>query len=226
MGRSVKGGRAYDASGRREQARRNRWAVLEAARERFIGQGYAATTMAEIAEDAGLSVESVYKMFQNKPGLLKAVFDVTLAGDDEPIPMADREDIQGVLAEPDAVRKIALFADHIARTLPRIAPVQLLVRAAADADPAVEAVWRQTKDEFLDGMTHFARDLEATGALKPGLDVTEARDLLWSFFAVELYELLVLQRGWAPARYASVVAEALQHTLVVAGGVRRGRGQG
>src|SRR5690349_16609626 len=106
MSEDVKAPRRYDATRRREQARQTRAAVLRSARDRFLGDGYAATTIGQIAGDAGVSVETVYKAFANKAGLLKAVFDVSVAGDDEPVAMDQRDVIQAIAEEPDAVRKL------------------------------------------------------------------------------------------------------------------------
>lgn len=214
MRRAVKGSRRYDSTRRREQARQNRWAVLQAARKRFLRAGYAATTIGEIAADAGLSVESVYKMFKNKPGLLKAVFDVSVAGDDEPVPIAEREDIQNVIAEPDPARKIELYAEHLSRTMPRVAPIDILIRDASGADPGARKIRRQVQREFLDGMGRFAENLAATGGLRPGLTVEQVRDVLWSFNSSDLFALLVLERRWPPEQYASVVAEAVKGALL------------
>src|SRR5690349_21324454 len=137
--------RPYNASRRQEQARRNRAQVLDAARRRFLTDGYAATTLAAIARDADVSVDTIYKTFRNKPGLLKAVFDVAVAGDDEPIAMSDRSSITEIRAEPDARRKLELYAAHLAETMPRAAPVQLLARAAAATDPDIDALHEQTR---------------------------------------------------------------------------------
>ena len=103
MSRNVKraGPRQYDSSRRQAHARERRAAVLRAALDRFLEQGYSSTTIAQVAGDADVSVETVYKTFGNKAGLLKAVFDVAVAGDDEPVPMVERDDIQRVIAEPD-----------------------------------------------------------------------------------------------------------------------------
>src|SRR5258708_6894981 len=100
--------RRYDSTRRRQQAQHNRGAVLAAARTRFLAKGYAATTIAEIARDAGVSVETVYKAFANKAGVLKALFDVSVAGDDAAIPMIEREVIQAVINAPEAEQKIGL----------------------------------------------------------------------------------------------------------------------
>src|SRR5687768_9797810 len=113
MPRVVKSRRSYDATGRQEQARQTRRAVLESARRLFLDGGYTATTMAAIAAEAGVSVETVYKAFRTKPALLKAVLDVAIAGDDEPVPMLQRDLVRRIGAEPDARRKLALYGEHV-----------------------------------------------------------------------------------------------------------------
>ncbi|WP_156687357.1 TetR/AcrR family transcriptional regulator [Mycobacterium sp. Marseille-P9652] len=204
--------RRYDSSRRRQQAQQNRHAVLAAARTRFLAQGYSATTVAEIARDAGVSVETVYKAFTTKAGVLKALFDVSVAGDDEPVPMAGRDVIQDVRDAARAARKIELYARHLAATMPRSAPVQLLARDGAAASPDAAQVWKQIRHETLTAMTMFASDLAETGELRVG--TTQARDILWTYHAPELYELLVLERGWSAARYGKFLTLALTAALL------------
>jgi AcrR family transcriptional regulator len=216
MSDTVKRARGYDSSRRQEQARRNRREVLTVAKRLFLANGYAATTIGQIAKAAGVSVETVYKAFTNKSGVLKAVFDVTVAGDDEPIPMVERDDIKAVIAEPDPARKIRLYAKHMAEVQPRIAAVQLMVRDAAASDPGAADVWRQLRAELLNGMAQFAANLQATGGLRSRLPANHVRDLLWTFNSVEFFELLVLQRGWSPKRYAEFVADTLIGALLPA----------
>jgi len=206
------GPRRYDSSRRQARAQESRAAVLRAALDRFLEQGYASTTIAQVADDADVSVETVYKTFGNKAGLLKAVFDVAVAGDDEPVPMVERDDIQRVIAEPDAARKLALYFEHFVDTMPRTAPVQLLVRDAAATNDDANAVWRQLRREQLEAMTQFARDLDATGQLR--VPATTARDLLWTYHSLELYELLVLERGWSRKRYRAFLLDALVAALL------------
>ena len=214
MSRNVKraGPRQYDSSRRQARAQESRAAVLRAALDRFLEQGYSSTTIAQVAGDADVSVETVYKTFGNKAGLLKAVFDVAVAGDDEPVPMVERDDIQRVIAEPDAARKLALYFDHFVDTMPRTAPVQLLVRDAAATNDDAHAVWQQLRREQLEAMTQFARDLDATGQLR--VPATTARDLLWTYHSLELYELLVLERGWSRKRYRAFLLDALVAALL------------
>jgi AcrR family transcriptional regulator len=206
--------RSYDASGRQAQARESRLAVLRAARRLFLERGYALTTMAAVAASAGVSVETVYKAFGNKAGLVKAVFDTDIVGDDEPVPFLEREFVQRNMAEPDPRRKLEAYGEHLAEALPRAGPIQLVVRAAAAADPAAAAVWAQLQRERLTGMTAFADHLDRDGHLRPGLTADDARDILWVHNSVELWDLLVNERGWTAGRYGRWVAEQLIAALL------------
>ncbi|RSD23835.1 TetR/AcrR family transcriptional regulator [Amycolatopsis eburnea] len=201
--------RRYDTSRRREQARENRRRILAAASGLFREKGYAATSMPEVAKAAGVAVQTVYKAFANKATLLKAVFDVTVAGDDEDVPIAGREFIAEIQAEPDAARKITLYFAHLASVAPAVSPVQLLARDAAAADPAAAEVWAQMRAETLTAMTYFASDLMLTGQVRPGLTDTDVRDVLWTYHGPEQYELLCLERGWPPARYGEFLRDAV-----------------
>jgi AcrR family transcriptional regulator len=188
--------------------------VLEAARRLFLEQGYAATTVAAIAADAGVSVETVYKGFGSKPGLVKAVFDVSIAGDDDPVPLMQRDRIQRIRDEPDPRVQLRMYGEHLTDSSPRAVPVQLLVRDAAASDPGAAGVWAEMLAERLTGMTHFASELHEHGNLRPDLSLDDARDILWTYNSAELYELLVIHRGWNPDRYGRWVAEALIAALL------------
>ena len=214
MSSDVNPRRTYDASNRQEQARRTRQAVLDAARERFLHDGYARTTVAAIAADAGVSVETVYKSFGNKPGVVKALFDVAVVGDDEPVPMLQREFVARNIAEPDARRKLAAYGEHLAEVAPRANPIQLVVRDAAASDKAAAAVWRQLGAERLGGMTAFATHLHEGGHLRAGITMEDARDVLWTMISVEVWDLLVNERGWPVERYGTWVGEQLIAALL------------
>lgn len=214
MSPPVKPRRRYDSSGRLEQARHNRRAVLQAARQLFLERGFAAATMPAIASAAGVSVQTVYKAFGNKARLAKAVFDVAMAGDDEPVPMLQRASLGRVRDEPDARKKLRLYGEFLAEVAPRHVPVQLVVRDAAASDPEARVVWAELQAERLKGMTMFARALHDDGHLRPGVSANEARDVLWTCNSAELFQLLVLERGWSPKRYGRWVADALISALL------------
>ena len=205
----VKSARRYDASRRQEQAAHNRARVLVAAERLLRERGYADTSMPEIAQAAGVSVQLVYKAFANKATLLKAVFDRSVAGDDEPAPMAERDVIGAIIAEPDAATKITMYVRHLAEGADRHMPLQLLARDAAHADRAAAAVWAGMRRETLTAMTYFAQDLVATGQVRASMPVDEVRDMLWTYHGPECYELLVLERGWSIERYRQFVTAAM-----------------
>jgi AcrR family transcriptional regulator len=207
--------RAYDASRRRELAAQSRARVLDAARRRFADQGYAATTIAAIAADADVSVQSITKNFGNKPGLVRALFESALVGDDDATPLADRSWITEIHAEPDPRTKLRMFADTLAGILPRTAPIQLLIREAA-ADPGLDAVWQQIKFGRLMGMSDMANNLAAGDHLRSGMTVERARDILWTYSAPEIYELLVIERGHSTQDYAEFIASGAIAALLPA----------
>ena len=213
--------RSYDSSRRQEQARATRARILDAARAGFLADGYAATTIGAIATAADVSVEAVYKAFRNKPGLVKALFDVAIAGDDEPVPIAERAFVAAINAQPDPPEKLRIYARHLAETAPRTAAVLLLARGVAYIDPEIATVQQQLQAERLTGMTSFATHLAESASLRDGITIERARDILWTYTAVELYELLVHERGWSVAQYRDFVADALIAALVPPSGALR-----
>ena len=205
--------RSYDASRRREQARERRLAVVLAARELFGRDGFRLTTIAAIAKRAGVSAESVNKGFGTKAALAKAVFDLELAGDDEPVPVAARPAMQAIRDEPDVRRKIAMFAAGLAQRQAASARVQILIRDGRHVDDSLGPVWDKLTGEGLTGMTMLGRHLLETGQLRDGMGLDEVRDVLWNYLAIDAYERLVLTQGWPPERYSAWLAHALTSAL-------------
>lgn len=208
--------RSYDASGRRERAERSRRAIVAAAGELFERQGYRRTTMTGVAERAGVSPETVYKAFGSKTALVKAVFDRVIAGDDEPVPVSQRAEADAMRAEPEARIKIAMYVRNMARRQQRAAWVQMLIRDGRHSDDELGAVWQRLLAERLTGMTMLGQHLLDSGGLRTGIDVEEVRDVLWTYNSVELYELLVLERGWPLDRYAEWISTAIAAALLPA----------
>ena len=204
--------RRYDASHRRDQARRSRAAILAVAHDRFLDTGFRRTTIADVATAAHVSTQQVYKLFGSKGGLVKALFDVAIAGDDEAATMLEREALTRVREEPDPYLKLRLYGDFVADTARRHVPIQLLIRAAADTDPDAATLWKELGQERLHGMARFARDLGPH--LRSDLTVEEARDILWSSNSPELWDLLVNQRGWTPGRFAAHLSDLLTRSLL------------
>jgi AcrR family transcriptional regulator len=204
-----RGKRRYDASGRQEQARARRAAVVVAARQLFERDGFRATTINAIAEAAGVSTVSVYKGFGSKAALAKAVFDTALAGDDEPVAIADRPSVTRLHDEPDARRKIALFVEGLCQRLARSAKLQILIRDGRQVDESLEPVWAALNAEGLTGMTRLGQHLLDTGQLHPDIGLAEVRDVLWNYLAIDHYERLVLHRGWTLPRYQDWLTRAI-----------------
>jgi AcrR family transcriptional regulator len=206
--------RSYDASGRREQAQARRRAVVVAARALFERDGFRPTTIAAVAERAGVSAESIYKGFGTKAALAKAVFDFVIAGDDEPVPVWRRSEADAIRAEPDVRRKLIMYSRGLAARQQRSAKVQVLIRDGGHTDQSLAALWRQLLAERLTGMTMLGRHLIESGQLREGIELDEVRDVLWTCTAVELYELLVVERGWPLDRYAEWIGHAIAAALV------------
>lgn len=206
--------RPYDATRRQEQARENRARVLAAAHRLFAEHGYAGTSLAAVAREAGVSVQTVYGGFSTKVNLLKQVVDVGLAGDDEPVPMAARQESRSIEAEPDAGRTLARYAAQVRVVGTRVWPVLLVVYRAAASDPAVAELARELDRQRLAGMTMLAGNLMGKPGMDPGLSAEEVRDVLWTFNSPELYDLLVLRRGWTAERYEAWLARSWSRLLL------------
>ena len=201
--------RSYDASGRRARAHARRLAVVLAARDLFERDGFRLTTIAAIAASAGVSAESVYKSFGSKAAVAKAVFDLVIAGDDEPVPVAERPAMQAMRDEPNVRRKIEMFAEGLAQRQARSARVQTLIRDGRHVDDSLGPIWAKLNGEGLAGMTMLGRHLLETGQLRDGIGLDEVRDVLWNYLAIDSYERLVLTQGWPLEQYSRWLASAI-----------------
>jgi AcrR family transcriptional regulator len=201
--------RRYDASGRRAQAERSRESIINAARSLFLDHGYAATTIASIGTRASASVETIYKAFGGKPGLVRAICAQALAGDG-PVPAEQRSDeLQRNETDPRVI--IRGWGALTVEVAPRIVPLLLLVRDAATHDPAMADLQVELDDSRLARMTRNATSLAETGHLRSGVSTAE---VLWTYSSPELYELLVLRRGWTIERYSGFITAAMIAALV------------
>ena len=204
--------RRYDASRRREQARLNREAIVSAARQRFLDDGFTATTIATIAADAGATADTIYKSFGGKAGLLRAMCEDALNGEN-PIPAEQRSDAMQA-SETDPRRMLRGLGTLTTEVAPRIAPLLLLLSTAAEADPAMAQVRADFDAARLARMTQIVQILASKTQLRPGLSVEEAAEIMWAYSSPELYGLLVLTRGWHRERYGEFVGESLVDALL------------
>lgn len=204
--------RRYDASGRRERARQVRDQIIGIAEDMFLSRGYAATTVAAIAAQARVSVETIYKSFGGKPGLVRAIVDKGLAGAG-PVPAEQRSDrIRDT--EPDPRQILTAWGAFVAEIAPRTAPILALARDAAASDPELAVLLHELSAARLERMTVNARALSEAGHLQPGSTIAQAADILWTYSSPELYELLVLRRGWSAEHYGHFVAQAMIAALL------------
>jgi AcrR family transcriptional regulator len=207
--------RRYDSSGRRERARQTRDQIIGAAQDLFLTDGYAATTVTAIAAAAHVSVETIYKGFGGKPGLVRAIVDKGLAGEG-PVPAEQRSDnIRDT--EPDPRRILTAWGAFVTEIAPRTAPILALARDAAASDPEIAALLDEISASRHQRMTLNARGLASAGHLRPGITISETADILWAYSSPELYDLLAQQRGWPAERYGRFVGQALIAALLPPG---------
>jgi AcrR family transcriptional regulator len=204
--------RRYDSPRRAEQARQTRASVVEAARRLFLRGGFAATTIAAIAAQAQVSVETIYKAFGGKPGLVRAICATALTGEG-PVPAETRSD-ELQAQEPDPRKIIRGWGKLTTEVAPRIAPILLLIRSAAATDPEMAALRAEMDTSRLTRMTSNARNLADAGHLRDDITAEHAGEVLWTYSSPELYELLVLGRGWPAERYATFIADAMIAALL------------
>jgi AcrR family transcriptional regulator len=195
---------------RDEQAALTRRRVVQAAVSRFHADGYAATTVAAVARDASVSAQTVYNTFGTKAALLKAAYDVTLAGDDDPVPLAERPEVRALYAETDASRFLRGYAALGRTVVERVGPLMLLIAAGADVgDPDLVALRDTTDSERLVGTSMVVAKVADLRALDPALTRDAARDRIWTLNSVQVWHLLTAGRGWSGDEYAAWIGDAM-----------------
>ncbi|MGN6575407.1 MAG: TetR/AcrR family transcriptional regulator [Nocardioides sp.] len=212
MGEAVKT-RRYRSALREQQAARTRRAVLTAARDLFGEQGYAGTAVGQVADRAGVSVDTVYTSVGRKPELLLGVLDTVLAGGEEPVPAEERDYVRAIRAAASAEEKLRIYAHALAGLLPRTAPLLEALRDAARTDEGCAQVWRQVNERRAANMLLLAEDLRATGRLREDLTDQEVADVLWSTNAVEYFGLLS-SRGWDGPRVGALLEDLWTRLLL------------
>lgn len=201
---------AVKANKRTEQARATRLRILECARDLFLDQGYAATALDQIAARAGVAVQTVYFHFGNKRTVLKEVMDVLSVGDDAPIPLLDRSWVQDVRDEPDPRRALGIWLENSRVIYGRVAPLLSIVRDAAGADREASEQWRANQEQRYLAHRTLAEILAAKdSALREGVTVDQAADVIFTIVSLEVYLLLTSVRGWQPRQWQDWVADTL-----------------
>lgn len=201
MAGDVKSRRPYESPRRRAQADATRRDILAAAQRLFETKGYAATTMAEIAEEAGVALKTVYLAFQTKSGLLRALWNLLLRGDEADRPVAERRWYLDVLEEQDPERQLRLNARNSASGKQRISAILEVIRSAAAIDPDVGALWQRIQTDYHANQRAIVERLHQRRHLRPRLGVDRASDILWTINHPNTWQLLVVDRGWTPQQY-------------------------
>lgn len=207
MPERVKATRRYDSPRRREQAAATRLEILEAAQRLFERDGFAPTTMAAIAGEARVALKTVYVAFETKSGLLRALWNLRLRGDREEVPVAEQPVYREVLDEAEAERQLRLNARNSRNGKLRIAALAEVIRSAAPGDTDLAALWARIGTEYHANQAAIVRSLHDKGALKPGLTVERATDILWTLNHPDVWQLLVRERGWTPEDYERWTAD-------------------
>jgi AcrR family transcriptional regulator len=193
--------RPYNSPRRREQAAATRAVILEAAQRLFERDGYSATTIAAVAAEAGVAVKTVYVAFETKSGLLRALWNQLLRGGEGDAPVAAREWYREAVEEPDPERQLRLNARNSRAAKTRIGAVLDVIRTAANTDPDMEKLWGRIQTEFHANQRVIVESLADKKALRPGLDVERATDILWTLNHPDVWQLLVRRRCWTPEEY-------------------------
>ncbi len=204
--------RKYDSRRRRAQASETRAAIVSAARDLFRERGFGNTTVADIATAAGVSVETIYASVGTKAELLHKAWDITVGGDDRDVVFHERPEVLAIRNEPDFERRLRLHAAFSTETAVRIAPFQLMVQAAAGAEPAAAAMLEEMGRQRLVGIGVMASEAAMTGRL--AVSEEECRDVIWSMTDGTLWHRLVNERGWSNERFAEWLGTVWVERLV------------
>jgi AcrR family transcriptional regulator len=208
---------AYDNRQRQEAARTTRARIIEAAKAGFLAHGFGGTTIRQFAEDAGVSQETIYKTFGGKAALLKSVYDVTLAGDDEDIPLAGRPEAIAVRDAPSPAAAAASYAELAQLISRRIDPLLRVLLGARDTDRALAEFARTIDEERHVGSSFYVRQWERNGWLRDDITVDQAIDTVWALNSPQPRWLL-LDHGWSDEQYTRWLAGLIRRTIFPADG--------
>ncbi len=206
--------RPYDASLRKAQSAETKQRIVDAGRALMLERGYRATTIAAVAAQAEVNVDTVYALVGRKPTLLRELIEQAISGTNRPVVAEERAPIKAIMAEPDPVVKLTLYAKAIRETHARLAPLLLALRDASSTEPEAHAVWQEISDRRAANMRKLIGEIRATGRLRVGLSVNDAADTVWVTNSPEVYVMLTGERGWSPSRYERWLAESWQRLLL------------
>ena len=213
MSGTVKGRRVRVDNGQ-ARTRLARRAVVEAARTLFVDRGYGATTIEAISDRSDVPPATVYRLFSSKLGILKALLDVSIAGDDQALPLLDRPEVAALFAEPDPEKLLAGFARINVAINERSGQIYQILASAACSEPEAAHLLGQYTQQRQQGQGQIARALARAGALRADRRESDAADIIHVLMSPEVYRLFVTDRGWSRARYEKWLKNALVHQLL------------
>jgi len=188
--------------------------VLDAARTLFLERGYDGTTIESISGASDIPQATVYRLFSSKKGILKALLDLSIAGDAEPIPVAERSPVRALLETPDPADSLARLAAISVDINSRTAPIYRILVSASSSDPDAAAILDELTRQRQEGQGRVATALAQAKALRPGLRARDAGDIIHALASPELYHLLVVDRAWPADRYRRWLADTLAGQLL------------
>jgi AcrR family transcriptional regulator len=206
--------RPYNSTRRQAQAQETHRQILEAAKTLFLERGYSGASIAAIAEAAGVAPETVFAIFGNKRTILARLIDLSVGGDEQPIPLLERPGPQAVFHEADPVRQLHRFAQDISSILERVAPLFEVMRLAAKTEPEIAMLLKNILQQRMRNMETFTASLTAHGPLRSGLDARQAAEIVWAITSPELFNLLRSDRGWSSERYVGWLGDTLTRLLL------------
>ncbi len=206
--------RPYNSKRRQMQANQTRMLIVEAARKLFSERGYTGATIEAIAQEAGVAAETVYAAFGNKREILSKLIDVSIVGDDKPIPLMQREGPSSVMKEKNPTLQIEIFSHDIHEIMNRMAPIFEIMRIAAKTEPEIAEMLQQILKSRYHGMEKFIQYLSKNITLQEDLILTEAAETVWAITSAELYNLLTVDQGWSGEKYELWLAKTLKKILL------------
>ena len=215
MNRPVKAPRRYQSPRRAAQAAQTRRDIVTAAGVLFRERGYG-VPMSEIAGEAGVVVETVYRIFGGKAALFREAVGALLAGGAgrADIPVEERPAIRAILDEPDPLRQVAAYAATQPGIHRRAGPLLRALRDARGGDPELRRLWDEMEAWRFEGQGRFVQMLADRGALRPGLIIDAAIDTTWALCSLAVHDLFVLDRGWSEDAYQAWLSDALTRELI------------
>lgn len=206
--------RRYNSTRRQAQANETRKQIIDASNKLFASQGYSGATIDSIAQEAGVSPETIYAVFGNKRTILINLIDVSVGGDNLPVPLLQRSGPQAVLQESDPIRVLNLFARDISAILERVAPIFEITRIAAKTEPDIADLLKNMLDQRMQNLRAVARHLSDLGSLREGLDDAQATETIWVITSPEVFSLLLRDREWTKENYIHWLSDTLIRLLL------------